>query len=68
MDLVMPELGGLEAISKIRGIAPSAPIIVLTSTAKKAEVLQAAKFKVKGYIRKPVDQEKLLDLSKSCFA
>jgi len=68
MDLVMPELGGLEAISKIRGTAPHAPIIVLTSTAKKAEVVQAAKFKVKGYIRKPVDQEKLIDLAKSCFS
>lgn len=68
MDLVMPELGGLEAISKIRGTAPHAPIIVLTSTAKKAEVVQAAKFKVKGYIRKPVDQEKLIDLAKNCFS
>jgi CheY-like chemotaxis protein len=68
MDLVMPELGGLEAIAKIRRVAPQAHIIVLTSTAKKAEVLEAAKHKVKGYIRKPVDQEKLLNLSKSCFA
>ena len=68
MDLVMPELGGLEAIAKIRGSAPNAPIIVLTSTARKAEVLEAAKYRVRGYIRKPVDQQKLIDLSKSCFA
>ena len=68
MDLVMPELGGLEAIAKIRRVAPLAHIIVLTSTAKKSEVLEAAKHKVKGYIRKPVDQEKLLNLSKNCFS
>lgn len=68
MDLVMPELGGLEAMARIRRLDSRAHIIVLTSTAKKAEVLEAAKLKVKGYIRKPVDQQKLLALSRSCFS
>ena len=49
-------------------MAPRAHIIVLTSTAKKAEVLEAAKHKVKGYIRKPVVPEKVIDLAKGCFA
>jgi CheY-like chemotaxis protein len=62
----MPKMGGLEAIANIREIA-SIPIIVLTSTSKKEEVMMAAKYKVKGYIKKPIQMENLVKLAKSCF-
>ena len=68
MDLVMPKMGGLEAIGHIRELDPSVHIIVLTSSSKKDEVLKAAGYKVKGYIRKPIKMDHILELAKSCFS
>jgi CheY-like chemotaxis protein len=67
MDLVMPKMGGLEAIARIREMNPSVHIIVLTSTSKKEEVLAAAKHKVKGYVIKPIQMDQLLEMARSCF-
>ncbi len=67
MDMVMPNMNGLEAISEIRKIAPEAKIIVLTSTAKKSEVVSAATLGIRGYAIKPIKMEKLIELATSCF-
>ncbi len=67
MDLIMPKMGGLEAVAKIREISPSVPIIILTSTSKKEEVMTAATYNIKGYVKKPIQMEKLLSLARRCF-
>jgi two-component system, chemotaxis family, chemotaxis protein CheY len=67
MDLIMPKMGGLEAISRIREISPAVPVIILTSTSKKEEVVAAAALKVKGYVKKPIQMDRLLQLAGSCF-
>lgn len=67
MDLVMPKMGGLEAIARIREMNPSVHIIILTSSSKKEEVVAAAKHKVKGYVMKPIQMAQLLELAQSCF-
>jgi two-component system chemotaxis response regulator CheY len=67
MDLIMPKMGGLEAIAKIREIDPFVNIIILTSSSKKEEVVAAAAHKVKGYVKKPIKKEQLIALAHSCF-
>ena len=67
MDLVMPEMGGLEAIAHIRELDSSTKIVVLTSSSKKSEVMTASELKVKGYIKKPLKTDRLLDLAISCL-
>ena len=67
MDLIMPKMGGLEAIARIREISPSVPIIILTSTSKKEEVMAAAVHKVKGYVKKPIQIDRLMQLAIKCF-
>lgn len=67
MDLIMPKMGGIEAIEKIREINPSVHIIILTSTSKKKEVMAAAEHKVKGYIKKPIQIDQFLKVAQSCF-
>lgn len=67
MDLIMPKMGGLEAIAKIRELQSPVKIIILTSTSKKEEVQAAATYKVKGFIKKPLKMDQLLDLAISCF-
>lgn len=61
MDLVMPEVGGLQAIEKIRQLDPEAKIIVMTSTSRKDEVLAAKNLGVASYILKPVKPDLLLE-------
>ncbi|MEJ2157201.1 MAG: response regulator [Desulfobacteraceae bacterium] len=67
MDLIMPKMGGIEAIEKIREVNLSVPIIILTSTSKKEEVMAAAVHKVKGYIKKPIQIDQLIKVAQSCF-
>jgi len=66
-DMVMPNMDGLEAISKIRKIAPQAKVLVLTSTADKKEVMAAASLGIRGYVKKPVKPEKVIEAAIGCF-
>lgn len=66
-DMVMPNMGGLEAIGQIRKSAPQAKVLVLTSTAGKKEVMAAASLGIRGYVKKPVKPEKLIEAAIDCF-
>jgi DNA-binding NarL/FixJ family response regulator len=52
MDLVMPGVGGLEAIGRIRSAEPGARILVLTSFASADQVLPALRAGAAGYLLK----------------
>jgi DNA-binding NarL/FixJ family response regulator len=52
MDLVMPGMGGLEAISRIRAADPDARVLVLTSFASEEQVLPALRRGAAGYLLK----------------
>jgi DNA-binding NarL/FixJ family response regulator len=52
MDLQMPRLNGIEAISAIRGEFPNARIIVLTTYAGDVQVVRALQAGARGYILK----------------
>ena len=52
MDLVMPGIGGLEAIGRIRESRPEARILVLTSFASADQVLPALRAGAAGYLLK----------------
>ncbi len=66
-DMVMPNMDGLEAIEKIKKMAPQAKVLVLTSTASKSEVIAAAQLGINGYVKKPVKPEKLIAAALDCF-
>jgi NarL family two-component system response regulator LiaR len=52
MDLVMPNMGGLEAIQEIKERDPQAAILVLTSYVEDQKVFQAIKLGALGYMLK----------------
>src|ERR1700674_958159 len=52
MDLQMPALNGIEAITRIRNEFPTARIIVLTTYTGDVQVLRALKAGARGYILK----------------
>ena len=61
MDLRMPDMDGIEAISAIRDEFPSARIIVLTTYAGDAQALEALRAGASGYLLKSMLRKDLLD-------
>lgn len=60
MDLVMPEMGGLEAIRNIKISDKDAKFIILTSSARRDEVIEAKKLGVRSYLVKPFNPDLLM--------
>jgi NarL family two-component system response regulator LiaR len=61
MDLVMPELDGVEATRRIREASPSTKVIVLTSFADDEKVFPAIKAGAAGYLLKDVHPAELVE-------
>src|SRR3984885_14092422 len=61
MDLQMPEMSGIDALSAIRGEFPQARVIVLTSYAGDVQVSRARRSGARGYLLKAMLRKKLLE-------
>jgi two-component system, NarL family, response regulator LiaR len=61
MDLVMPDLDGIEAARRIRDVSPSTKVIVLTSYAEDEKIFPAIKAGAAGYLLKDVEPSELAD-------
>ena len=61
MDLQMPEMNGLDAITAIRGEFPDAKIIVLTTYKGDVQILRALKAGAQGYLLKNTIHKELIE-------
>jgi DNA-binding NarL/FixJ family response regulator len=61
MDLQMPKMSGIDAISAIRAESPEARIIVLTTYAGDVQVMRALKAGAQGYLLKGLLRKELLE-------
>ena len=68
MDLQMPEMSGIDALSAIRGEFPDARIIVLTSYAGDIQVSRALRSGARGYLLKDMLRKELLDTIRAVHA
>jgi DNA-binding NarL/FixJ family response regulator len=68
MDLQMPEMSGLDAISAIRGEFPDARIIVLTTYSGDVQVVRALQAGARGYLLKNMVHKELLDTIRAVHA
>ncbi|CAN7269917.1 response regulator transcription factor [Pseudoduganella sp. LjRoot289] len=68
MDLQMPVMSGLEAITAIRAGDPAARIIVLTTYKGDVQVLRALKAGAAGYLLKSMLRTELLDTIRKVHA
>jgi DNA-binding NarL/FixJ family response regulator len=68
MDLQMPEMSGIDAISAIRGQFPDARIIILTTYTGDFQVSRALKAGARGYLLKGMLRQELLETIRAVHA
>jgi two-component system, chemotaxis family, chemotaxis protein CheY len=62
MDLVMPVMGGLEALRQIRAIDPEARVVVVTALDQKQALMDSIRDGAIDFIVKPFDRQRVLSL------
>jgi DNA-binding NarL/FixJ family response regulator len=68
MDLRMPDMNGIEAITRIRAEFPNARIIVLTTYAGDVQAAAALKAGASGYLLKNMVRKELIDTIRTVHA
>ncbi|NTV16558.1 MAG: response regulator [Chlorobiaceae bacterium] len=62
IDIQMPVMDGFEATSLIKKIRPELPVIVQTAVSTKETIKKAAQAGCDGFITKPINMNKLLEM------
>lgn len=57
LDLVMPKMGGLEALEHIRKLDPDARVLVISAIDQRSSLMQAVKLGAVDYVVKPFDRD-----------
>jgi two-component system chemotaxis response regulator CheY len=69
LDLVMPQMGGIQTLALLKKIDADATVIMVSSMSGKDKIVECAKAGAKHYILKPFEEEKVLEvLNKVVFA
>ena len=59
LDIVMPEINGVEALRAIREIRPDMQVIMLSSTGSSANLVETLKLGAMDFIQKPYTSEQI---------
>ncbi len=62
VDLVLPDIGGLEVVSAIRRADPEAVVVIITGFASLDSAIEAVHRGAYEYLRKPVDVTDLINV------
>ena len=60
LDLMMPEVDGVEVLKELRRRHPALPVIILTAVSDIARAVEVTKLGAYDYLTKPVDRDRLL--------
>jgi DNA-binding NarL/FixJ family response regulator len=67
LDLVMPQIDGVEATAKIKAICPMARVIILTSFGEDDKVIPALRAGAQGYLLKDIRPNELVQAVRETF-
>lgn len=62
MDIVMPELTGLEALAEIRKIDPQAVVVMISSSGTSSKLIEALKQGAVDFVQKPFEAEQIKEM------
>ena len=60
LDIVMPEVGGIEALQAIRELTPLVPVVMLSSAGTPQKLMQTLKMGAIDFIQKPYTHEQIV--------
>ena len=60
MDMVMPEMGGMEALQAIRGRDHKAKVVIVSAVDQRENLLEAIRSGATEYIVKPFDESRVM--------
>jgi DNA-binding NarL/FixJ family response regulator len=66
MDVFMPRINGIEAMTAIREQAPEVKVIILTISAEEEDLLRALRSGAQGYLLKNSSAAELIEAVKKC--
>ncbi len=61
MDIVMPDMGGIDAVREIMKIAPSAKVLMCSAMGQQALVVEAIQAGAKDFVVKPFQPSRVLE-------
>lgn len=67
MDITMPNLDGIDAVTEIMRIDPEAKIIMVTAAGQKNNVVEALKRGAVDFVQKPFDSEVIVEVIKKAM-
>ncbi|MGP1471402.1 MAG: response regulator [Schwartzia sp. (in: firmicutes)] len=59
LDIVMPEVGGIEALQVIREVNPDMPVVMLSSAGTPQKLMETLKLGALDFIQKPYTSEQI---------
>ena len=59
LDIVMPEVGGIEALQVIREVSPQVPVVMLSSAGTPQKLMQTLKMGAIDFIQKPYSGDQI---------
>jgi len=60
LDVIMPGLGGLEVLKRIKAQSPQTPVILLTGRGSTKEGIEGMQLGAADYLMKPINIEELI--------
>jgi len=67
VDMIMPQLGGLECLRLLKQVDPKVVVIMVSSVSSQETVVSCLKEGAKHYILKPYDEAKIKQVMESIF-
>jgi len=67
LDIIMPDVGGIDVLREIKGIDPNCKVIMVTAVGQEAMIDECTKLGAKGYIIKPFEELKVSEAIKDAM-
>ena len=66
MDITMPEMDGIEALTKIKEDYPDATVVMVTAAGQKDKMMEAVKLGASEFVSKPFVEETVIEALGHC--
>ncbi len=68
MDIIMPEMDGIEALQAILGLDPGAKVVMVTAIDQRESLIKAIRIGATDYIVKPFENERVISAVKKALS